>query len=258
MVLLRKVFLFLCVSVSGLGMTSALATPRTLSDSELTEVSAQGLVTLNNTSLNGLDFSTITLNAQISLNANLKNVVLGQYTSTINNGSGADINIPLLQFGTSAGTTAQQTVQITDPYIQFVYNNAAGAGQNQVIGMRIGFEGISGNVGLLMSELSGDLQVANGSGGTLTSDGYRSTNACAGTACIALSQIAGITAGNASGPSRDFWISLLSQPVQFPGQPGMTAPNIAQAGVWLNWTDRLTASNMTGTVAPNNFAQLHH
>jgi hypothetical protein len=150
-------------------------------------------------------------------------------------------------------------VQITDPYIQFVYNNAAaGAGQNQVVGMRIGFVGISGNVGLLMTALSGDLQVADGSTGTLTSNGYRSTTACAGATCMALSQIAGITAGNASGPSRDFWISLLSQPVQFPAQSGMSQPAVAQPGVWLNWTDRLTASNTTGTVAPNNFATLHH
>jgi len=186
----------------------------------------------------------------------LQNVVLGQYTSATNNGSGADINIPLVQFGTSAGTAAQQTVQITDPYIQFVYNSAGGAGNGQVVGMRIGFGGISGNVGLLMNTISGSLAIDDGTAGVLSSDAYRSATACAGTNCMPLSQIGGIVAGNASGPSRDFWISMLSQAVQFPAQAGMSAPAVAQTGVWLNWTDRLTAANTAGTIAPNAFAQL--
>jgi hypothetical protein len=253
---LRRIGLLL-LSFAALGGTcahNASAAPQELSDQELTQVTGQGLVTLDNTSSGGLNFSTITFNANVTLNANLQNIVLGQYTSTTNNGGGADINIPLVQFGSGTGTT----VQISDPYIQFVYNNAAGAGNNQVVGMRIGFEGISGNVGLLMSTISGSLQIADGSTGTLTSDGYRSTTACAGATCFPLSQIGGVVAGNASGPSRDFWISLLSQPVQFPAQAGMTQPAVAQAGVWLNWTDRLTASNTTGTIQPNMLVALFH
>ena len=257
MPLLRAGFLLLCiVGTTGMGVAPAWGEPRALSDQELTEVAGQGFVTLSNSTLNGFNFSTITLNADVTLNANLRNIVLGQYGSTAN--GGADITIPLVQFGTSTGTTAQQTVQITDPYIEFVYNNAAGAGNGQVVGMRIGFGGIAGNVGLLMSTLSGDLQISDSSTGLLTSNGYRSTNACAGSTCLPLSQIGGVLAGNSSGPSRDFWISLLSQAVQFPAQPGMSQPSVAQPGVWLNWTDRLTATNATGTVQPNNFAQLRH
>jgi hypothetical protein len=259
MVLRRIGFLLLAVAAThGPWLSAASAAPRELSEAELTEVTGQGLVTVDNSSLGGLNFSTITFNANVSLNANFQNIVMGQYTNASNNGSGADINIPLLQFGTSAGTTAQQTVQITDPYIQFVYNNAAGAGNSQVVGMRIGFEGISGNVGVLMSTISGSLQLADGTTGTLSSDGYRSTTACAGSTCVPLSQIGGIVAGNASGPSRDFWISLLSQPVQFPAIAGMAQSAEAQAGVWLNWTDRLTASNTTGTVQPNMLTALFH
>lgn len=245
---------------ASLVCTSAWSATRPLTDDELTEVHAQGLVTLSNTTYNGLDFSTITLNADISLNANLHNIMLGQYTNATNNGGGVDINIPTLQFGTSGGTTAQQTVQITDPYIQFIYNNAGGAGNGQVVGMRIGFEGISGNVGLLMTALSGSLQVDDGAAGVLTSNGYRSTTACPSTggACMALSQIGGIVAGNSSGPSRDFWIAMLSQAVQFPAQPGMTTPNIAQPGVWLNWTDRLSATNTTGQLLENMLQQQLH
>jgi len=250
----------LLLSLAGtldLCSASAWSAPQTLSEQELTEVYGQGLVTLSNSSLNGLDFSTITLNADVTLNANLRNVVLGGYTSATNNGSGADINIPLIQFGTSAGTTAQQTVQITNPYIEFVYNNTAGAGQSQVVGMRIGFEGIAGNVGLLMNTVSGSLQIDNGAGGVLTSSGYRSTTACAGASCIPLSQIGGVVAGNTNGPSRDLWIAMLSQAVQFPAQPGLVQPTLAQPGMWLNWTDRVAAANTTGMVLANLLAQVH-
>jgi len=260
MALLRTCLLLLSLcGVTGQCVTSAWATARELSDQELTEVSGQGLVDVTNSSLNGLDFSTITFNSDISLNANLRNIVLGQYTNSANNGSGSDINISLMQFGTSAGTTAQQTVQINNPYIEFVYNNAGGAGNGQVIGMRLGFEGISGNVGLLMNSVSGSLQIDGGAAGILTSNASRANNICAGTTCIPLSQIGGVVAGNASGPSRDFWISMLSQAVQFPGQPGMALPNVAQSGAWMNWTDRLIAQSTSGTIQANVLAQmLHH
>jgi hypothetical protein len=257
MSVLRTGLLLLClIGASALCISPTWAAPHVLSDQELSDVSGQGLVTLDNTSLNGLDFSTITFNSDITLNANLRNIVLGQYTNSSNNGSGADINIPLLQFGTSAGTTAQQTVQISNPYIEFVYNNAGGAGNSQVVGMRMGFGGISGNVGLFLNTVSGSLQIDGGAAGILTTDAYRANNICAGTSCIPLSQIGGVVAGNASGASRDFWISMLSQAVQFPAQTGMTQPNLAQAGAWMNWTDRLTALNTTGTIQANVFTQL--
>jgi hypothetical protein len=220
-----------------------------LSDGELAEVRGQGLVTLDNTTSGGLNFSTITLNSSIALNANLQNVLLGQNNV---NGTGADINIPTLQFGTGGTPLSATAVQITNPYLEIVYN----ATDTQVIGMRVGFGGISGNVGLLMSTVSGSLQIADGAGDTLTSNGIRSNSlTCTGASCAAgtlpLSAIGGVTAGTTAAPSRDFWISLLSQAVQFPAQPGMSAPNVAQAGVWLNWADGLTALNTTGSV-PNN------
>lgn len=246
------------LTISAICVATASGAPQVLTDQELTQVSGQGMISVSNASLNGLDFSTITLNANVTLNANLHNIVLGQYNNAANNGTGSDINIALLQFGTSSGSTAQQTVQITDPYFEFVYNNATGPGKSQVVGMRFGFEGIAGNVGLLMNSVSGSVQIDNGAAGVLTSNAYRASSACSGATCVALSQIGGVVAGNASGPSRDFWISMLSQPVQFPAQAGMSAPNMALAGIWLNWTDRLTAANISATVQQNLLAQLHH
>ena len=234
--------------------TYARAEALELSEQELAAVSGQGLTILSNSSYNGLDFSRITLNADLTLNANFKNILLGQYDYAQNNGTGADINMPLFQFGRSDGTAAQRLVKISNPYLEFVYNNAAGAGNNQVVGLRVGFDSISGDIGLRLASLSGSMLVDGGAAGVLdsnTGSGKRWDGACAAgtTSCLALSQIGGVTAGNAAGPSRDFWISMLTAPVQFQAPAGLPQPSIAQTGAWLNFRDRLVA--ILGATPPN-------
>lgn len=248
--------LFVLSAIGNALFFSAYARAETLelSEQELAAVSAQGLTILSNSSYNGLDFSRITLNADLSLNANFKNIMLGQYSYGPNNGTGADINMPLLQFGRSDGTAAQRLVQISNPYLEFVYDNAAGAGNKQVIGLRVGFDSIAGDIGLRLASLSGSMLVDGGTAGVLdsnTGNGKRWDGACAtgASSCLALSQIGGVTAGNASGPSRDFWISMLTAPVQFQAAAGLPQPNIAQAGAWLNFRDRLVA--ILGATPPN-------
>lgn len=229
----------------------AWAAPTALSEQELAQVNGQGFVTLNNSSYSGLDFSTIALNVDVTLNANFKNIELGQY-SAAPNGVGADISISLLQFGRSDGTAAQRLVQISNPYLQFVYDNTA-VGHSQVVGMRLGFNGISGDLGLLANSISGSVLIDGGTAGVLDVTGRRWDNSTCVAPCLSLAQIGGVSAGNSSGPSRDFWLSILRQPVQFqaPAGSGLPDPAMAQAGYWLNWRDRLVATNITGTAPPN-------
>jgi hypothetical protein len=80
--------------------------------------------------------------------------------------------------------------------------------------------------------------------------GKRWDGTCAGCA-LSLSQVGAVTAGDANGPSRDFWISVLKTPVTFQAGAGMPALTEAQAGIWLNWRDKLTALNLTGMVPAN-------
>ena len=239
---------------------NAQAQGQAMSDEAMSQVSGQGFFTLTNTSEGGLDFSRITLNADMQLNANLTGMRLGEYNRALRQGTGADIDISALQFGRTDGTTAQRTVAITNPYIEFVYANAADASKREVVGMRMGFGGIQGDIGLKMNAVSGSLLIDAGSQGTIDSrndtlggvrwDGSTCTNSAA---CqVALAQVGGVTAGNASGASRDFFISVLKQAVNFPTtQAGLAASDTAQAGLWLNWRDRLTAINTTGTVPVN-------
>jgi hypothetical protein len=230
-----------------------------LSEEELSNTRGQGLVTLTNTSLGGYDFSKVALDADITLSANLRNMRLGEYTYAARNGSGADLDIGLLQFGRSDGTDAQRLVHIGNPYFEFVYRNVADGASREVIGMRFGFDAISGDVGLKINTLSGSLKVSGtgADGGAIVLDthtdtlgGKRWDGACTAP-CLSLSQLGGVTAGDAAGASRDFWISLLKTGVQFPTATGLPASDAAQAGVWLNWRDKLQALTTNGLVPAN-------
>ncbi|MDC8757346.1 hypothetical protein [Janthinobacterium fluminis] len=229
-----------------------------LDDQALSRVHGQGLLTMSNGSLGGFDFTRIGFDADIALSANLRNVRLGEYSLAARNGLGADIDMPLLQFGRSDAGDAARLVQISNPYFEFVYRGDAAA--REVIGMRIGFDGISGDVGLKLASLSGSLRVgASGADGApLLLDsrldpggGKRWDGACAAP-CLPMAQLGGVRAGDASGPSRDFWISMLKTGVQFQAPAGSAQlPDPAQAGLWLNWRDRLVALGVNGVTPPN-------
>jgi len=219
-----------------------------LDDSELSGVWGQALLDLTNTTLNGYDFSRLTLNADINLSASLSGLKLGTQSSGV-----SDIDISTLNFGRSDATDAQRTVAITNPYFEWVYSGSAATGDRQVVGMRIGFGGITGDVGLLMNTVSGSLSLTTASG-TVSGTGSQLTSlaGCGGSCNVALNQIGGVTAGNTDGASRDFFLSILKSAVAYPAANSqLGASATAQAGFWLNWTDRLAALNTTGTVPPN-------
>jgi hypothetical protein len=219
---------------------------RALSEEELSATHGQGLIAIHNTSFGGFDFTRIELGADVTLNANFQNIRLGEYAYAPRNGTGVDIDMPLLQFGRSDAGDAQRLVQITNPYFEFVYRNVGDAATREVVGMRFGFDSISGDLGLRIAILSGSMLVDADAGG-----GKRWDGACAAP-CLALSQLGGVRAGDASGGSRDFWMSVLKTNVQFPAPPGSAqVPDMAQAGFWLNWRDRLSAISVNGTPPPN-------
>ncbi len=211
---------------------------RPMSDEDLSRARGQGLLAVSNSSLNGFDFTRIALDADVELNAALRNMRLGDYRFPAREGTGADIDMPLLQFGQNGGK-----VSITNPYFEVVYRDTGDAGApREVVGMRMGFDTIRGDVGLKVNSLSGSLLVsgvdANGNPATIDSH----TDAGGGKRWDGAAALTGVRAGDASGPSRDFWISVLKSGVQFQAPSGTTqVPDAAQAGVWLNWRDKLVS-----------------
>lgn len=243
---LKLVGAALLVASGLLSQGYAVADVQALDDSDLSDVYGQGVLDINNTLANGLQFSRVTLNADILLNANFSNISLGNYA--VNGVMGTDINVGTFNFGVGGSTVA-----LTNPYFEVVYSNTPGATQQQVVGMRFGFQGVAGNFGTAINSLSGSVSISNGSGSTLTLNGQRlDGTVCGGSACpFALASIGSLLAGNASGPSQDFFLSVQKQAVQYPAIGNGPTPVVAQPGFWLNWTDKLTATNLTGTVPAN-------
>jgi hypothetical protein len=229
-----------------------------LDDAALSDVWGQALLQLTNTSHDGLDFTRITLGADIRLNANLGQLRLGEYTHPVRNATGADIDIGVLRFGRSDASDAQRTVAITDPYFEFVLRNAGDAATREAVGMRFGFGGIAGDLGVQLNAISGSLRIDAGAAGVVDSrtdplGGVRwDGTACSAACSVALSQLGALVAGNADGPSRDFFVSVLKAPVQFPSHDAsLPATDRALAGFWLNWRDRLSAPAVDQPPPPN-------
>jgi len=238
--------LALAATLSGVA-ASACAQGKPMDDAALSDTWGQALLDLTNTSQGGYDFSRITLNADITMSSSLKGLVLGSRADGT-----SDINISTLNFGRSDASEAQRTVAIANPYFEWVYSGTVAGGDRQVVGMRLGFGGISGDVGLMMNTVSGALTI-NTPSGAMSSLGSQQTalTGCSGACTTALNQIGGVTAGTVDGPSRDFFLSILKAAVTYPTTSGLPAPATAQAGFWMNWTDRLNALNTTGSVPPN-------
>jgi hypothetical protein len=215
-----------------------------LADAELSGVWGQALLDLTNTSSGGYDFSRLTLNADITMSTTLTGLKLGTHADGT-----SDIDITSLNFGRSDLDDAHRTVAITNPYFEWVYSGSAATGDRQVVGMRVGFGGIAGDVGLAMNTVSGSLALTTPSATLL---GSQQTSFATPSGTIPLSQIVGVTAGTSEGASRDFFLSVLKSAVTYPTTgAGVAAPATAQAGFWLNWTDRLNAITNSSVVPPN-------
>jgi hypothetical protein len=229
------------------GAGHACAQGQPLDDKALSATWGQALLDLTNTDQGGYQFSRVTLNADITMSSTLTGLKLGTYA--YNGVPGSDIDIGRMSFGRSDLGDASRTVAITNPFFEWVYSGTANTADRQVVGMRLGFGGISGDVGLQMNTVSGSLKIdLTGNGDFATLNGARSSTL----GSMPLTNIGGVTAGDATGASSDFFISLLKAAVTFPTtNANGTAPAQAQAGFWLNWTDRLKAINTTGFVPPN-------
>ncbi len=226
-----------------------------IEDDDLADVWGQAMFSVDNRAAAGFDFTRITLNADVKLNANFSNIKAGPLGAEV-------IDIGVLNFVHNGvdGSARQPYVQLADPYIELVYKNQTSdtLADREIIGARIGFGSINGNLGTLFTKLQGNILITNGMGagsdaGDLSLNqaaGSSSNFACtgAGSGCvngsIAMSKVGEV---QASGPT-DFFISLLSQGVSnFGDGTTSTAPE----GIAVNWTQGLSYKNITGVVLAN-------
>lgn len=223
-------------------------------DDALADVWGQAMFSVDNKAAAGFDFTRITLNADLKLNANFSNIKAGPKANPV-------VDIGELRFvSNGVGSDALSYVQLADPYLELVYKNQTSdkSAEREIIGARFGFGSINGNLGTLFNKLQGNILITNGMGAgseagdlSLNQAAGASTNfACTGTGSgcvngsIAMSQVGQV---QASGPT-DFFISLLSQGVSnFGDGTTSTAPE----GIAVNWTQGLSYKNITGVVLAN-------
>lgn len=244
--MLNRTAHLVCCIAALLCVSAARSQVVPMDEEQLGQVWGQALLELNNTSSGGQDFSRVTLNADVSLSANFKEMRLGQYAAA-SNGTGYDIDIKALQFGRNPDVVPvggdrnlDRTVRITNPYFEFVYKNGADAANREVVGMRMGFEGISGYLGTQIRSFSGSIKAdvtnADGTPGTALDVTGKRTDAAG-----VIQTIGQFKLGNVDGPTRDFFIGVQSQAVAYTAVGGVSAPTAA-AGFWMNMRDRVSGT----------------
>lgn len=216
-------------------------------DDELSGVWGQAMFTVENTSTAPLNFTKITLNADIKLNADFYNVAFGKVTDPTSGTTTTALDIPQLSF--VSGLSGEHYVSIKDPYLQFVYKNQMNANlaDREIVGLRFGFGEISGNLGVKLNSLAGQMTLQDGTGGT--GQGTLTLNSAATTTNfqtttgtpVAMNLVGQLQANK----STDFFISWLAEGVSY--GDGTSAAK----GLTINWNSNLSYMNLSGVVMQN-------
>lgn len=217
-----------------------------LNDEELSGVWGQAMFSVDNTSTAPYDFTKITLNADVKLNADFYNVALGKVTDATSGTTTTALDIGELHFVDGLPGTNQNYVSIKDPYLQFVYKNqtSTNLADREIVGFRFGFGEISGNLGVKLNSLAGQMTLQDGTGGTgqgtltlnsaTTTTNFQTTS---GTP-VAMNSVGQLRADK----STDFFISLLTEGVSY--GDGTSAAK----GLTINWNSNLSYMNLSGAV----------
>jgi len=259
---LASLFL-LFVSPLALGANSLVS----LVDTELAEVTGQALVEVQKIIGNGADngdvglsFTRIRLGIKAEVNANIDLVEMGNYNipshfndtnntgyySTNKDNLDADLRIRnvslgcLQETGTFGGTwscsgNVPEPLRIEKPYIELAYTGD-GTANEELVGLRIGFERLDGWLGGDIESISGHLY---GESGILSAESKaaRSASITDGAFGIAwdLSLLHRLKATN----TRNFFFGLQKIAINYPRATGFTQIT-AQPGFWVNLRDGIT------------------
>ena len=168
-----------CLIALVIGVSSMVHAMSSLNDESLSEVTGQALFTLSKETDagQGLDFFKLGLQAELSLNTNIKSLQLG--CGGENGAGGCDVDISNLSFGCVANASgscitlpavagqptgidsnnaisnqaALKDFVLTNPFFQFAIKGGSQASTREVVGVRVGAEKAVGpmSVGTLNS-----------------------------------------------------------------------------------------------------------
>lgn len=289
------------LALSGLCLNTAYANTSTLTsltDTEMSATTGQALMSLsyiapsdsanlmrNISGSNNIGFYKLGLEAELELNANIKNLQLG--CGGANGANGCDIDIKNLALSglndgtvatgpqqgspTFSGERAATSAKITNPFLEFAINNPDSASRREVVGFRLSAEAIEGllsagleNLSTIsttdgIQSLSGYLQLANLSGQVSTAPatfGAAGASGCAavvGQANGSCQAIAG-KIDSTIGGQRGFvsYTSAASSDTLGISVPGLTVPFTK------NSVSVISGNRMTSAVVNNINATVPH
>lgn len=243
-----------------------------MEDGELSEVTGQALVevvkTIGNGGSNGdsgLTFTRIRLGVKATLNANIKTIELGNYevpwTSDDDRLNSAHVAQDILIQNATLGcvsttdgdcNAADRYFTVTKPYIEFAYKNDGGPNK-ELVGLRLGAEGVNGWLGGDILALSGDVYGSGcvtficGSGEAHDPRGKSLT--AVGVFTIDYTAIHRLQLNN----TNNFYLGLQKTNVNYP-KVGTGPQGVAKPGFWMNLQDGVTidpADVLTGTRMDN-------
>lgn len=196
-------------------------------------------------------FTRITIGADISINANINRLVLGEgiRQDGLDNSDNADratadIDFANISLGTIDSSGVVHDFSIVDPYVEFARNTSG-----DLIGVRLGFGEANGTMGVNIKTLSGDIQaVGELSLGLFSIDLDSSahnvreddiTDDLLGIN-IDLGNFRNLTYNG----TNNMYFGLQSKAINYP-KIGAGPQGTAQPGFWLNLQDGVTSPGLT-------------
>ena len=136
--------------VTSMANAQNIQTMQSLSDTELSDVNGQALLSLSNIAPNdpsnkmsgqGIGFYKLGLEADLELNANIKKLQLG--CGGVNGAGGCDIDIDNLSLSGISDTRegrAGSSAKLTNPFLEFAIKNPNSASTREMVGIRLSAE----------------------------------------------------------------------------------------------------------------------
>lgn len=237
-----------------------------LADTDLAEVTGQALVEVQKIIGNGADngdvglsFTRIRLGIKAEVNANIDLVELGNYNipshfndtnntgyySTNKDGLDADLRIRNVSLGclqstgnflgTYSCSGGPETLKIEKPYIELAYRGD-GTANEELVGLRIGFEKLDGWLGGDIESISGHLY---GESGILSAESKAARSASITDSAFSIAWDLSLLHRLKATNTRNFFFGLQKIAINYPRATGFTQIT-AQPGFWVNLRDGIT------------------
>jgi hypothetical protein len=128
-----------------------------INEDELSDMTGQAFITIDNSSAGGLDFTKVTLGLDVKTLLNSDLLEFGRYERVGELSGGSDIRISDFALGGIDSNGNIVPFEIKDPFVELAFED--NAGRQDLIGVRLGFGGAKGALSGTIESLTGNVNV---------------------------------------------------------------------------------------------------